>query len=199
MFMMTCGIRRDMWVLDLKRSWSWEGGGEGETGKGHNKTTATTAKAWVGMNARPGWRVRNGREKTAEKEREHMRPESNSKDDCLLVCKVHRFDRRRRALRLCPVDCKQRSLQELLVRIFLAHVLSREIVFSELVDQELVSGEQLCLGITRVEDERLILSYNVSHTSQQQKRQLAQSPPSIRRALYMPTAATRLGFARKKR
>ena len=60
-------------------------------------------------------------------------------------------------MRSCPVDGKNGGFEELFVRIFLADILAGEIGFSKLLEELLVSGDQLFLCIARVVHEGIIL------------------------------------------
>ena len=103
-----------------------------------------------------------------------------------------------------PIAGINASLEELLVGVLLPQVELGEASLGELLDDELVTGQKLLFGVARVEDKCFVLcaKNNIcqSRGSRKQKRKfpaLTQSPPSIVRALYMPTAATRLDLARK--
>ena len=105
-----------------------------------------------------------------------------------------------------PIQGKVGGFEELLMRVLPRDVQLIEARFCELFDKHAVPRNHLFLCETGVENKGVILWVELSAISHvykawylNQRPRLTQSPPNIRRAVYMPTAATTLGLALKKR
>lgn len=111
----------------------------------------------------------------------------------------------------CPLRSKCGRFEKLFVRVLLVDEQAREVVPVEFLGNILMSSCQLLLGVTRVKDERLVLKTRLvtcvqdnmwkqcAFREDNRKDELTQSPPNIVLALYIPTAAIRLGLTRRKR
>jgi hypothetical protein len=65
---------------------------------------------------------------------------------------------------LCPLDSKYRRFEELFVRVLFAHILPRKVGLCQLLDELLVSRNQLFLGVARVKHKCVVLTRGeVSH------------------------------------
>ena len=105
-----------------------------------------------------------------------------------------------------PIQGKVGSFEEFFVRILPRDVELIKARFRELFNKHAMARNHLFLRETGVENKSIILRVvelgSISHVFKarhldQERR--TQSPPNIRRAVYMPTAATTLGLALKKR
>lgn len=63
----------------------------------------------------------------------------------------------------CPLNGKQRSFEELLIRVLLADILAGEAFLRELLRKEIVSRYELLFCVSGEEHERLALRRKVSH------------------------------------
>lgn len=105
-----------------------------------------------------------------------------------------------------PLDGIDTGLEELLRRILATDVLLLESNFKQLPDNQVMARDEIFLREPRMENERFVLQKKYKHVISQTRRRVreanvehTQSPPSILREVYIPIAATRLGFTRKKR
>lgn len=104
-----------------------------------------------------------------------------------------------------PVQGEVGGFEELFIGVLPRDVQLIKARFCELFDKHAVPGDHLFLGITRVENKGIVLRVKLSAISHVHKAwyldrgRRTQFPPNIRRAVYMPTAATTLGLALKKR
>jgi hypothetical protein len=105
-----------------------------------------------------------------------------------------------------PIQGKVGRFEEFFIRILPRDVELIKARFCKFFDKHAVPRDHLFLCKTRVEDKGIILwvkSGAISHVYKawylDQGLRHTHCPPSIRRAVYMPTAATTLGLALKKR
>jgi len=78
------------------------------------------------------------------------------------LCENHRFCNGIQDVVFRPFDGEDRSFEELFVCVLLAHILTMEILLSQLLHHEVMSGNELFFSIARKEDKCLVLetSYN---------------------------------------
>lgn len=60
-------------------------------------------------------------------------------------------------VRPCPFDSEQARLEEFLVGVFLAYILPSEILFAELLSEQLMTGQELLFCVAREEHKRVAL------------------------------------------
>lgn len=104
----------------------------------------------------------------------------------------------------CPLDCEHRSLKELLMRILFADIFVREAFLCQLLHQQVVSGDKLLFSVVGIKHKSIILRMNQNQSCDKQCGmrmrnclEHTQSPPNIRLAEYIPTAAIKLGLTLK--
>lgn len=108
-----------------------------------------------------------------------------------LRCALERLD--------CPLTGKDRCLQEFLAAVLLVNKLLLKVICCNCREQEGCRGRQLSFRVFRVEDESLALRTASDLPCIVCAIKRTQSPPSILRERYIPTAAMSEGFALKKR